>query len=67
MFDFSHPFFRPLWLRLLIVALTLGWTAVEVATGNPGWAVIFGALGAVAVWGLLITYDPEKSRPKDGK
>lgn len=24
MFDFTHPFFRPLWLRALVVAVALG-------------------------------------------
>lgn len=66
MFDFTHPFFRPLWIRLLVVAATLGWTAVELFAGNSGWAVVFGSVGAVALWGLLVTYDPEKAR-KGGK
>ena len=65
MFDFSHPFFRPLWRRILIVAVALGWALFEAVTGNPGWAVVFGALGAVALWGLLIAYDRRQSAKED--
>lgn len=64
MFDFSHPVFRPLWVRLLVVAVALGWALIEAVGGSPGWALIFGAIGAVAVWGLLITYDPDRT-PKE--
>lgn len=65
MFDFSHPFFRPLWLRVLIVAVAIGWALFEAMTGRPGWAILFGAVGAVALWGLLLNYDPERSRKED--
>jgi hypothetical protein len=61
MFDFTHPFFRPLWLRVLVVALALGWALFEAVTGSPGWAIIFGGIGAVAFWGLLIRYDRGQS------
>ncbi len=67
MFDFSHPFFRPLAVRLLAVALALGWALVEALTGSPGWALIFGAIGAAAAWGLLIAYDPDGPERKDRK
>jgi predicted MFS family arabinose efflux permease len=67
MFDFSHPAFRPLWVRLLVVAVALGWALNEAVGGNPGWALIFGAIGAVAVWGLLFTYDPDRTRKEERK
>ncbi len=65
MFDFSHPFFRPLWRRIVIVAVALGWALFEAVTGSPGWALIFGALGAVALWGLLIAYEGPRSAKED--
>ena len=67
MFDFSHPVFRPLWVRVLVVAVALGWALTEAVGGNPGWALIFGAIGAVAVWGLLLTYDPDRPRKEKRK
>jgi hypothetical protein len=65
MFGFDHPFFRPLWRRIVVVGLTLGWAAFELATGNPFWAILFGALGAAALWGLLINYSPPGSSKED--
>lgn len=58
MFDFSHPAFRPLWLRLAVVAVALGWALFEALTGGLVWAMVFGALGTAAAWGLLIAYEP---------
>jgi hypothetical protein len=55
LFELQHPFFRPLWRRVLVVAICLGWAVFELATGSPFWAIIFGALGATAVWQLFLT------------
>lgn len=63
MFDFSHPMFRPLWVRLLITGLTLGWVVVELVAGTTTWAMIVGAIAAVEIWGLFLTYDPDKAGP----
>ena len=62
MFDFGHPFFRPLWVRVVVVAVALGWALYEFATGAPFWGILFGALGLYAAWHLLMRYDP-KDRP----
>ncbi len=59
MFDFDHPWFKPLWRRLLVVGATLGWGVVEALTGAQGWAMLFGAAGAFAAYGLLLTYPKE--------
>lgn len=58
LFDFNHPFFRPLWVRVLVVALCLGWAAFEFAQGAPIWGILFGALGLAALWGLFVAFDP---------
>ena len=56
MFDLRHPFFLPLWRRVLTVAVALGWAAVEAVTGSPGWALIFGAAGAWAGWQFFVVW-----------
>lgn len=56
--DPNHPTYRPLWVRLLIVAVCFGWAAVEIFTGDPFWAVLAGAAGAYAAYMLLITFNP---------
>jgi hypothetical protein len=58
--DTDHPFFRPLWVRVLIVAVCVLWAAFEFATGSPFWGVIFGALGAYAAWSFFVTFDPQR-------
>ena len=57
--DASHPFFRPLWRRVAVVAACIGWALVEVITGSPGWAMLFGAAGLYAAYVLLIANRPE--------
>lgn len=55
--DRDHPFYRPLWRRILIVAVAAGWTVFElVVGGNPMWLVIAIGILAYAVWSFLITY-----------
>lgn len=49
----SDPFFAPLWRRIVIVGLCLGWALVEVLSGSPGWALMFGAAGVYAAFKLL--------------
>lgn len=46
--DTDHPMFRPLWVRVLIVAACIGWAIFEFVDGSPFWGMIFGALGVYA-------------------
>lgn len=61
MFDLKHPFFVPLWRRVVTVTLTLGWAVFELVLGNPGWALIFGAAGAWTVYQFFVVWaSPEE-------
>lgn len=51
--DADHPFFAPVWRRWATTVLPLAWALVEILTGNPGWAILFGAVGIYAGWVLL--------------
>ena len=57
--DLRHPFFRPLWRRVAVVAVCLGWGGFEFATGSTFWGVIFVGLGAVCAWQFFLTFDPD--------
>ncbi len=59
MIDFAHPWLRPLWRRVAVVALTAGWGLFELVSGSPGWALLFLALGGWLGWGLLLNYRPD--------
>ncbi|MBK8456093.1 MAG: hypothetical protein IPL47_02460 [Phyllobacteriaceae bacterium] len=48
--DPTHPFYRPLWVRIAIVAVCFAWAAVEIAIGAPFWGVLFGGAGLYAVF-----------------
>lgn len=59
-FDLRHPFFRPLWRRVLVVAVCLAWGLVEFATGSPFWGVLFVGIGAICAWQFFLAFDPDQ-------
>jgi hypothetical protein len=52
--DTDHPMFRPLWVRILVVAAAGAWGVVEIVTGSPFWAMIFLGLAAYAAWAFFM-------------
>lgn len=57
--DPNDPFFRHAWVRWATALVPLAWGVVELRLGNPGWALLFLAAGAYALWKLIL------SRPSD--
>jgi len=57
--DPSHPIYKPLWVRILIVAVCFGWAIVETLGSQPFWVLLSGALGAYAAWMLLLNFKPQ--------
>jgi hypothetical protein len=58
MFDLDHPFFRRLWVRVVVVAACLGWAVFELLAGSPGWAMLFAAVGLYAGYRFFVTFAP---------
>lgn len=58
LFDLRHPFFRPLWRRVLVTVLCLAWAAVEFAGGAAFWGTLFAGIGALCVYEFFIVFDP---------
>ena len=56
--DAQHPFFRPLWRRIAVVAACLVWAGVEAVAGDPTWMMITLAIGAYGAWTFLLRYEP---------
>nr|WP_208021213.1 hypothetical protein [Paracoccus alkanivorans] len=52
--DPNAPFFRPLWVRVLCVALPLIWAGVELSMNSFFWAILFGAAGVYLGYELFI-------------
>ncbi|MBB3951760.1 hypothetical protein [Aureimonas jatrophae] len=62
--DNNHPFFRPLWRRVLLVAFCAGWALVELlVVGDSTWAIMIGIVAAYAAWTFLITYQTAPAEP----
>jgi hypothetical protein len=59
--DNRHPFFRPLWRRVLTVLVCLVWSVIEFATGAPFWGTIAIGLAGYGVWALFITYEADET------
>lgn len=58
--DRGHPFFKPLWRRILVTALVIVWAAFEfLFPREPMWMVLSGGLVAYSVWVFFLTW------PKD--
>lgn len=56
--DTNHPLYRPLWVRLLIVAVCGLWCAVEFYNQEPFWGTIVGGIAVYSAYVLLLTYKP---------
>jgi hypothetical protein len=57
MASFDHPMFKPLAVRVILVAVCFVWAGVEVFVLHSFlWAAIFAAAGAYAGYHLLYRY-----------
>ncbi len=59
-FGTNHPFFRPLWRRVVVTLLVGGWTVVEFVNGAQFWGMLFAALTGAAIWGFFIDFNPDR-------
>ncbi len=68
MFKLQDAFYRPLWLRIAIVAVCAGWALFELSSGSTGWALLFGAIGAWAAYQFFVVWtDPDEGTEEAGK
>ena len=58
--DTDHPFFRPLWIRIAVVAVAAAWAAFEFWTGSPWWGGLFLVFAALSAWGFFVDFDPDR-------
>ena len=65
--DPDHPFYRPLWIRLLIVAFVSIWTAFEFWNGQTTWGMVFLAVAAYTACVLIIFFKPKADAVEDVK
>ncbi|CCF20224.1 Putative transmembrane protein (fragment) [Pseudorhizobium banfieldiae] len=61
MIDLDHPFYKPLWARLLIVGVCVGWAGLEFWSGAPVWGMIVGGLGIYSAYKLFYEFNRRPS------
>jgi hypothetical protein len=53
--DPLHPFLRPLWRRILILALCIGWIGFEIVWGGDQfWLILACGATAYAIWDFFL-------------
>ncbi|WP_237153297.1 DUF3329 domain-containing protein [Oryzibacter oryziterrae] len=64
--DVDHPFYRPLWRRVVLVVALGVWTAIETFVFRDStWMIITGALFVYAALLFLVRW-PHGSEKADG-
>lgn len=56
MFDFSHPWYQPLYRRIGVVLVCALWFGLEAYRHEPFWMILAGAVTGLTVWKLLLTF-----------
>lgn len=49
-----HPWFRPLYRRVLVLLVCVGWLAFEITQQDPFWLLMAGAATGYAVWDFFL-------------
>ena len=63
--DTSHPIYRPLWVRLLIVGFCAAWAVVEFVNHQIFWATVVGGVAAYSAYVLLIAFKSAQAKPDE--
>jgi hypothetical protein len=61
--DVQLPFIIPVWRRVALVGVCLGWAALEWSWGKQFWSILFGAVGVYCAHQFFVAFDPQ---PKPG-
>lgn len=62
-FDLQIPFFIPVWRRIVLIFVCIGWAFLEFYKGEPFWGIMFMGLGALAAWQLFFDGWPDNNPP----
>lgn len=57
-FEVRHPFFLPLWRRVLVTGVTVVWTVVELVFGSAIWGLLVGACAVYFLRQFFFEFDP---------
>ena len=48
--DLEHPFFEPVWIRVLVVVICMGWGLFEFANAAVLWGIFFCGIGLICAY-----------------
>ncbi|WP_244464708.1 DUF3329 domain-containing protein [Martelella endophytica] len=57
MFDLKHPMLKPLWVRLVLIAVCFAWAVVELTMGSLYWAIAVAIIGLYMAWVFFVSAD----------
>ena len=61
----GHPFYKPLWRRVVITAVVLFWFVFELITGGIGiWSFMSFAMLVYAVYLFFLTWPRDEAGPE---
>ena len=64
--DLNHPFYRPLWRRVTLVAVTGLWACYEnFVTKDSMWMVLTAGIFVYAAWVFLIKWVDPQDKPAE--
>lgn len=63
--DPHHPFFDPVWRRVAVVLVCVGWGIVEFVNDAAVWGALFVTIGAVAAHQLFIVRKRDRETKDD--
>lgn len=61
----KNPFYKPLWVRIVLVGVLIAWSSIEWLHGETIWGVLAGALTLWAIWIFFVTFDPDTAGAAD--
>ncbi|KJF73537.1 hypothetical protein [Agrobacterium arsenijevicii] len=56
--DTSHPLYRRLWVRLLIVGFCAAWSVIEFVNREAFWGTVVGGVAVYSAYELLLKFKP---------
>lgn len=65
--DTSHPLYRRLWVRLLIVGFCAAWSVIEFVNREAFWGTVVGGVAVYAAYELLVKFKPASGENAAGK
>ncbi|EHJ98803.1 MULTISPECIES: hypothetical protein [Rhizobium/Agrobacterium group] len=65
--DTSHPLYRRLWVRLLIVGFCAAWSVIEFVNREFFWGTVVGGVAVYAAYELLLKFKPASEENAGGK